>query len=696
MDERPLNRGPSPGTGQNRLDSWKAIAAYLKRDVTTVQRWERRERMPVHRHLHDKQGSVYAFCSELDEWSESRRTVSARDEQGAGEQTALVIRPDDAAAPVQLTGPAPTADDPLPNTRGLPRPIWRRWLLYGVGGTLLAVAVVAYWFVTRRDLFWRHPLADARVTQLTDMSGTAQSAAISRDGRLAAFLSETEGHTDAWILEIASGQYRNLTQGSVAELINPSIRTLGFSPDSKLVTIWSRKPDGSRPGDINILAVPPEGGPLQTFLPEAAEVAWSRDASRLVYHTTAPGDPLFVKDLRRSGTRQIYVAPAGVHCHFPLWSADDQFIYFTRGVPPDDWDIWRIRSSGEGLERITSHHALVSHPVLFDRHTLLYLASDSQRAGPWLFAIDVDRRMPHRLNFGLEHYSSLDASADGSRLVATAASVHSSLSRLSFTGTDSHVVPLLAAGLSPRLGPDYLLYVTSAGGRESIRRMSQGSSRELWSTTRSNIAGGPSISADGRWITFVTADGERTSLFIMDSDGTRARLVTDALALRGNPAWSPDGQSIIAAAVQDKEPRLTRIPINGGAPRVLVSEYSLDPTWSPDGQFLLYSGADVGTTFAVRAVAADGRPYSLPPLMLSRGARRLVFWRDGHSVVVLRGDVSHKNFWLVDLKSGAQRQLGELAPESAVGDFDVSGSADEIVYDRVKRDSGIALIERVP
>jgi len=43
------------------LTGWthgKKIAVDLKRDVTTVQRWERREGMPVHRHLHDKQGSV--------------------------------------------------------------------------------------------------------------------------------------------------------------------------------------------------------------------------------------------------------------------------------------------------------------------------------------------------------------------------------------------------------------------------------------------------------------------------------------------------------------------------------------------------------------------------------------------------------------------------------------------------------------
>lgn len=58
-----------------RLDSWKEIAAYLKRDVATVRRWEKREALPVHRHIHDKLGSVYAYVAELDAWQERRRQV---------------------------------------------------------------------------------------------------------------------------------------------------------------------------------------------------------------------------------------------------------------------------------------------------------------------------------------------------------------------------------------------------------------------------------------------------------------------------------------------------------------------------------------------------------------------------------------------------------------------------------------------
>ena len=68
---RPSSRPPDQSPS-DRLDSWKDVAVYLHRDVSTVQRWEKREGMPVHRHVHEKQGTVYAFRSELDAWWRGR------------------------------------------------------------------------------------------------------------------------------------------------------------------------------------------------------------------------------------------------------------------------------------------------------------------------------------------------------------------------------------------------------------------------------------------------------------------------------------------------------------------------------------------------------------------------------------------------------------------------------------------------
>jgi TolB-like protein/Flp pilus assembly protein TadD len=69
------------------LDSWKEIATYVKRDVSTVQRWEKREGMPIHRHVHDKRGSVYAFSSELDTWLQGRRRRLEEEEKEPGAET---------------------------------------------------------------------------------------------------------------------------------------------------------------------------------------------------------------------------------------------------------------------------------------------------------------------------------------------------------------------------------------------------------------------------------------------------------------------------------------------------------------------------------------------------------------------------------------------------------------------------------
>lgn len=66
---------PEAATGQlsRRLDSWKEIAAYLGRSQKTVQRWEETQELPVHRLLHEKRGSVYAYTRELDAWREGRK-----------------------------------------------------------------------------------------------------------------------------------------------------------------------------------------------------------------------------------------------------------------------------------------------------------------------------------------------------------------------------------------------------------------------------------------------------------------------------------------------------------------------------------------------------------------------------------------------------------------------------------------------
>jgi serine/threonine protein kinase/Tol biopolymer transport system component len=591
--------------------------------------------------------------------------------------------------------PAPPPFSAMPASR-----IRSRFVLPLVA-VVAALATGTMLWLWKTEYFWRNPIANARFQKVTDFDGGEQAAAVSRDGRFVAFLSDRDGQMDVWVTQVGSGQFHNLTRGSAPELVNRDVRTMGFSPDGSLVTFWARKKVGSSAGDISVWAVPTLGGEPKPYLEGAAEFDWSRDASRLAYHTPGPGDPLYVSDaIRRSEGKLIYTAPAGTHCHFPSWAQDASFIYFVLGSLPDKLDIWRIRPGGGTPERITSHNGRVTHPVLLDQRTLMYLASDPDGSGPWLHSIDVERRISHRLTSGLDRYTSLAASADGSRLVVTIASSKRTLWRLRIPDSPTEAseaarIPLATStGFSPRLGPNYLLYVSATDTSESIWKFADGTGTELWSGQGAQIFGGPAISHDGRYVAFSVRQSGKTFLYAMQADGTNARIVADSLDLQGAPAWAPDGQSITTAAVDHGSPHLFRVPLDGRSPSLFVQEYSLDPVWAPDARFVAYSGPDIGITFSVKAATAEATPYPLPALTLTRvGARHLAFLPGGQALAILRGGIQHKDLWLIDLKTGVERQLTHFAPEFAIRDFDISADGREIVVEREQERSDVVLLD---
>jgi Tol biopolymer transport system component len=673
------------GETEDRLDSWKKIASYLKRDVTTVQRWERREAMPIHRHLHDKMGSVFAYRSELDEWWDSRRRRLTQYGGGEGER------------PTPISKTAEIASQPSAPRTGLSSAV--RWSLT-VGAVLLAGALA--WLATKSEYFWRSPLENAKFIRLADFGGSEheQAAAISRDGKFVAFLSDRDGPMDVWLTELGTDHYRNLTKGQFRQLRNPEIRSVAFSPDGTLVTFWTRSGEGTQAGDINVMGVATAGGTPQLYLREGVEFDWSPDGTQMVFHTSAPGDPMFVRAGGFATVREIYVAPPGIHCHFPTWSPDGEFIYFVRGDPPSaDWDVWRVRPSGAGAERLTFHNARVTYLVLLDPRTLIYLATDKDGSGPWLYVMDVPLRREHRVGFGLERYTSLAASANGRRIVATVANSRSELWRTTVASdgppqtTAAPVAPALGSSSAARFGPDYIAYVSTRAGQRGIWKLVNGTVTKLWDDHSADRVGAPAIAPDGRRIAFTVERQAATQLYVVDSNGGDSREIAPALTLRGDLAWSPDSQSLIGAIVRNGEPRLARIFLDGTAPQPMASEYSIDPVWSPDGKYFVYSGAQVATTFPLRASAPDGRPYGMPGLILTIGARRVAFSRNSGSLVILRGGVDRKDFWQLDPQTGAERQLTDLPSSFVIGDFDVSPDGTEIIFERVQESSSIALIE---
>ena len=558
---------------------------------------------------------------------------------------------------------------------------------------VLAVIAILVW-TALPDRGWHDPLIGADFTPVTDFIGSEEHAAISPDGHFIAFVSDRDGAWDVFVGQTGTGDFQNLTRGRIPELRNPAVRMLSFSPSGSEVTIWSSK---------NLSwSIPLVGGDLRPGPAGIAELDWSRDGKRVVSHPAAPGDPLFVASAEEiSRGQQIYVAPAGIHCHFPLWSHDGKTVYFVQGFVPDEMDIWQIGAAGGEPRRLTWHNSRISFPTLLDERTLLYLATSADGTGPWMYALDLEDRRTHRVKSASNPYTSLAATADGRRLVVTESRPTASLWSVRLTdgvagsAAVTQIPIRTQRGVSPRLGRDSLIYRAPKAGTDALwKHEGSADARELWSGREGRVIDGPALTADGRRVAFTVQSRGKTWLYVMNADGGGARRVAQELDVRGAPAWSPDGKWIAIAALQGTEPRLFKIPDAEGPAVALTEEYALDPVWSPAGEFLVYSAADVGTVFDLHAVGADGKPHAMPKLTLTRGSRRLAFLgADENTLVVLKGEQAHKEFWAVDLRSGAERALTELGPGQVIGDFDVAADGRTIVFDRVREESDLALIE---
>ena len=167
---------------------------------------------------------------------------------------------------------------------------------------------------------------------------------------------------------------------------------------------------------------------LILFWPTRAQIYWSPDGSKIVYHTVRRRSDLHRRPDRKQ-PQTGFCRKAGRPLPLYLtWSPDSRFIYFVRGSPTtDEMDIWRIpvtasRATSEP-ERITYHNARIAFPAWLDARTLIYSATAEDGSGQWLYSLDVERRIPHRVSSGItEHYLSVAVSTTRPRrLIASVA-----------------------------------------------------------------------------------------------------------------------------------------------------------------------------------------------------------------------------------------------------------------------------------
>jgi len=154
--------------------------------------------------------------------------------------------------------------------------------IIGIG--LVALGSAAFWFTHPPQVARQDPLAGAEFIRLTDFVGAEEHAAISPDGRFMAFVSDRDGAWDVWVGQIGTGDFQNLTKGRLPELRNPAVRMLDFSPHGTHVLIWTKTTNAAGGAIDHGWTVPVIGGDLRPDTAGIAEMDWSPDGERIVYH----------------------------------------------------------------------------------------------------------------------------------------------------------------------------------------------------------------------------------------------------------------------------------------------------------------------------------------------------------------------------------------------------------------------------
>jgi Tol biopolymer transport system component len=166
--------------------------------------------------------------------------------------------------------------------------------------------------------------------------------------------------------------------------------------------------------------------------------------------------------------------------------------------------------------------------------------------------------------------------------------------------------------------------------------------------------------------------------------------------VRGSVAWSPDGRWVVAGGSEEAgTPGLYKIPADGGPPERILDGQAFSPVWSPDGSLIVYEGAQVQATARLHALRPNGDTVDLPEIAIYQesGGARTRFLADGSGLVYMQGLSPSQDFHLLDIATMKSRRLTRFEDPSEMRTFDITPDGSKIVFDRLRRNSDIVLIE---
>ena len=589
----PTSASPGP---EDRLDSWKEIAGYLKRGVRTVQRWERVSGLPVHRL--DRQGSVFAYKAELDGWWAGNRQIDAPAEQQ------------------ERSGPAP------------------RVRYHWIGAVTLLVMLVAItgvalacWVVLRRS-----DLTVLDAVPLTSDLGSESDPTFSPDGNQVAYAWDgpAQNQWNIYVKMVGSDSPLRLTKGPAAN-VSPA-----WSPDGRFIA-FRRFP---AKGKTQILLIPPIGGHEKVISEDSRtmdSLAWSPDNRWIVTsaYESMPGPVgLAAIDVNTGEMRLLTKPPRPNWGDFePAISPDGTSVVFSRDLGSTS-ELYRLKlktdlqPDGEP-QPLTAHHRWTGMPAFTPNGKGVVYSSGIKDdvASLWLLSL-AGGGQPRPLFRSTNSYYQPVFSRRRNRLAFSVGRIFRvDTWRLDLTpdfkpaGPPVRLISSTHTDYNAQYSPDgksIVFHSTRSGASEIWMSEADGSNAVRLTTFNAPITGSPRWSPDGRWIVFDSNKEGQFEVYRMPSEGGVPERLTCDPATDGVPSYSRDGRSIYFMSNRSGSNQVWKMDANGRNTRQITRHGGYLAFESYDGQWVFYSRED-GDSPLYRVPADGGAETQVLPRVYEFG-----------------------------------------------------------------------------
>jgi Tol biopolymer transport system component len=639
MGERsPLNPSAADTNGEQpgrRLDSWKEIASWFNRSEKTVRRWEEREGMPVHRILHEKRGTVYAYSAELEAWRQSRKVNDTAPFEPDGIQSAQEtpleeVTPADQGQEDTLTSPetilgdyearrlAQTAQKNRRATAIEPAVsvTFRIASLVVIG--LAAICILVFFSNRRQSKTIRQANSAMRIVPLTSLPGEAYGPAFSPDGEKIAFLWNGENPVKYDLYVQLLGGEKPLR---VTHTRGGYICCASWSPDGRKIAFGRCDDNGGA-----VFVIPALGG-TELKLTDASCVGgsvgfpeWTADGSSiiLVDRCMPEAPPGILKFSLKTGERRCLDSPAHgeVSDSRLILSPDQKTVAFLRETTYGADEIYTVAVAGGNLRRLTYDNAAIWGLMwASDGRRIIYESTRRGLSRLWQVPAAGGEVATESVYPGIGAIS-----RDGKRLAYVVPSeVESFLPevwRIEFSSAGGRVLSQKkifdSSGLSGgvQLSPD---------GREIVFESSRSANTEIWKGNANAgdlrqltsfekwSAGTPRWAPDGKSIAFDVQIGAHTQIYLMDSESRNQRSVVSGSYDNSVPSWSRDGGSIYFASNRTGGWEIWTRRLETGQERQLTHHGGFTSFEAYSGKILYYSTFEGGGIWTVPVAGGEER-----------------------------------------------------------------------------------------